>query len=324
MIVEVLEEINAATLDMDDLTRTVTEWAQVITGAEGGVIELVEGNEMVYRATSGSARSWLGGRLSIDESLSGLCVQYGIPLLCYDADFDSRVDPEACRRIGVRSMIVVPLIHLNVPIGVLKVMSGEAARFDDVDLVTLQTLAGVIASSLSEASGLSMQAHRGLHDPLTGLPNRVLLKDRLEQALKKASRHLTGVGVFFIHLEGFKEVNESCGHTAAEGLLRAAAHELVTTLRASDTLARFGGDEFVLVCEDADRAVEEAVRERIARAVSNVAASAPEYRKVTATVGVAWGEQAELGADELLSAADASMYRVKRRRDENAGQVHDG
>jgi diguanylate cyclase (GGDEF)-like protein len=312
MIIEVQQEINAATLDLDSLLNVVTERAQMITAADGGVVEIADDGEMVYRSVSGMANSWLGFRLPIDQSLSGLCAQSGTPLLCNDTDIDSRVDAESCRRIGVRSMIVVPLIHLGVAVGVLKVMSAEPSRFDEVDIATLRTLAGFIASSLNNASDHGLQVHQALHDPLTGLPNRALLKDRLEQALKKAGRQRKGVGVFFIDLDGFKQVNDSYGHGTGDALLRAVAFELSASLRASDTLARFGGDEFVLVCEDAGWHVEDAVRARIAQAMARVAASAPEFATIRASVGAAWEGQSQLGADELLSAADASMYRSKR------------
>jgi len=111
VVIDTQRLINAVMLDTDEVMRVVTEQAQVITRADGGVVELVEGADMVCRAVSGAASASLGTRLQRDTSLSGLCVHQGIALRCDDAEVDPRVDREACQRVRVRSMIVVPLLH---------------------------------------------------------------------------------------------------------------------------------------------------------------------------------------------------------------------
>src|SRR5947208_16707001 len=99
----------------------------------------------------------------------------------------------------------------------------------------------------SEQDGL---AHRVLHDPLTDLPNRTLFLDRLELALARLRRHQTSVAVLFIDLDNFKVVNDSLGHGAGDKLLVELGGRLREAIRPSDTIARFGGDEFVVLCED--------------------------------------------------------------------------
>src|SRR5262245_6093788 len=98
--------------------NVVVQRAQRLSGASAAAIELREGDEMVYRAASGSAASALGLRLKIQTSLSGLCVRERVTLMCNDTESDPRVDREACRRIGVRSMLVVPLCTRGEVVGV--------------------------------------------------------------------------------------------------------------------------------------------------------------------------------------------------------------
>jgi diguanylate cyclase (GGDEF)-like protein len=93
-------------------------------------------------------------------------------------------------------------------------------------------------------------AHRVLHDPLTDLPNRTLFLDRLELALARLRRHQTSIAVLFIDLDNFKVVNDSLGHGAGDKLLVELGNRLRHAIRPSDTIARFGGDEFVVLCED--------------------------------------------------------------------------
>lgn len=313
LVIETQRLINAVMLDADQVMAVVTKQAQVITGAGSGVVELVEGDEMVYRAASGEATGLLGTRLQIDASLSGLCVRHGTSLLCGDSETDPRVDREACERIGARSMVVVPLFHGAEPVGVLKVMSGLPKQFDEVDVGVLQMMAGFIGDALANTSSHGALGHRAMHDGLTGLPNRALLMDRLDQALRRARRSGGGITVFFIDLDDFKRVNDDLGRGAGDEVLRATARELSAMLRAGDTLARFGGDEFVLVCENAEEGVEEAVRRRVSAAIAVVDAEF-DLPGFDASVGFARSDESVWTADELLAAADASMYRTKRER----------
>ena len=92
--------------------------------------------------------------------------------------------------------------------------------------------------------------HRSLHDSLTGLANRTLLLDRLAQTLARSARHHTRLAVLFVDLDNFKLINDSLGHQVGDALLVKVSHRLREQLRNTDTAARFGGDEFVLICDD--------------------------------------------------------------------------
>jgi diguanylate cyclase (GGDEF)-like protein/PAS domain S-box-containing protein len=154
-------------------------------------------------------------------------------------------------------------------------------------------------------------ARRALHDDLTGLPNRALLVDRLQNALGRAARDATMVAVFYCDMDHFKHVNDSIGHRAADDLLREVARRLGQVVRAGDTVARLHGDEFV-VCADEIESLDEvrALGERIRIDLSAPFQIADREVHVSVSVGVAIGSTVE-DAEELLERADAAMYVAK-------------
>jgi diguanylate cyclase (GGDEF)-like protein len=157
-------------------------------------------------------------------------------------------------------------------------------------------------------------AHRVLHDPLTDLPNRTLFLDRLALALARLHRARTNIAVLFIDLDHFKIVNDSLGHGAGDQLLVEIGERLREAIRPSDTIARFGGDEFVVLCEgitDARDAV--AVGQRIVAAASYPFLLEGREMFVSASVGVALALDGAATPETLLRDADVAMYRAKER-----------
>ena len=145
-IVAIQEEISSAAMELQPVMDLITERVRDLTGATGGVIELLEGDEMVYRAVSGIPASHVGLRLDRKRTLSGLALERGEVLVCDDSETDGRVDREACRKVGARSMVVVPLMADDRAIGVLKVLSGRPRAFAPRDVGNLQILAGTLGS----------------------------------------------------------------------------------------------------------------------------------------------------------------------------------
>ena len=167
--------------------------------------------------------------------------------------------------------------------------------------------------------------HQALHDPLTGLPNRALLGDRISQAILRGRRSdAPGPVVMFLDLDRFKLVNDSLGHAAGDKVLIEVADRLKAVMRASDTLARFGGDEFVMLCEQmTDRESLLIVAERVLDALEPPFYIEGKRFQVGASIGAAVIEGDTVTADELLSDADSAMYLAKAKSGRARIQVFD-
>ncbi len=150
------------------------------------------------------------------------------------------------------------------------------------------------------------------HDPLTGLPNRLLLRDRLEHALERAERHGSTVAVLFMDLDRFKNVNEGLGHAAGDQLLHSAAKRIMNVLRSDDTLARPGGDEFVIVLEsDPTLTGTTRVATRVNQAMAAPFELGPKPVFIGASIGVSWFPADGTSVDTLLKNAELAMYQAK-------------
>ena len=157
-------------------------------------------------------------------------------------------------------------------------------------------------------------AHQAMHDPLTGLPNRALLLDRLDRALRRARRNQRRVAVLFLDLDHFKVVNDSLGHGLGDRLLIAIADRLQAALRPADTVARFGGDEFVVLCEDlVSQQDAVAIAERVNEAVSGPFVIDDVEVFVGVSIGIAFPDDSDADPETLIRDADAAMYQAKDR-----------
>jgi diguanylate cyclase (GGDEF)-like protein len=289
---------------LDDVMATVVENARQLTGADGAVVELPERGEMVYRAVAGAAEPFAGFRLPVAGSISGLCLAQIEPLVVVDSERDPRVNADACRRIGARSLVVVPLVHAGEAAGVLKVFSARRAAVGEDEARVLALLGNVIGTGLARAELHDTLEEHAHTDALTGLANRRSWDDQLGRALAQAARSHETVSIAVCDVDRLKEVNDREGHAAGgDALIRDVARCLGDGARAADLLARIGGDEFALLLPGADRDAASDVLERLT-------ARLPAGRSVS--VGIAEWDGRETAA-ELLARADARMYERKRR-----------
>jgi diguanylate cyclase (GGDEF)-like protein/PAS domain S-box-containing protein len=161
-------------------------------------------------------------------------------------------------------------------------------------------------------SNLEKLAHQAHYDPLTDLPNRVLLHDRLRQAIAIAKRHVQKAAVLFVDLDGFKDVNDRHGHEVGDRLLQSVAGRLVGCVRDCDTVSRVGGDEFVVLLSEIARGRDAAVSaERILTALGAAHHIGDLELHMTASIGIALYPDDGESAEALVICADAAMYRAK-------------
>ncbi len=176
-----------------------------------------------------------------------------------------------------------------------------------------------VQSRLDASATIEQLSHRSLHDPLTGLANRGLFEQLLDQAVARSRRSHHLAAVLFLDLDRFKDVNDWHGHQVGDELLAAVAARVHAALRPGDTLARFGGDEFLALCEDlSEGQAAETIADRIVDVMAEPFLIGRHALSVTASVGIAVFGRGDDTPEELLRKADDAMYAAKG----NGGAQH--
>ncbi|HEY7916620.1 MAG TPA: EAL domain-containing protein, partial [Acidimicrobiales bacterium] len=233
---------------------------------------------------------------------------------------DETTDDPSLRRLMDRSetsaSVVAPLFAAGEFLGVISANFGPEtppAAIRDADLhERLSGLADQSATALQNLALLEKVSHLAWHDALTGLPNRRLFEDRVEQELVRSRRVGEPVCMFFVDLDHFKIVNDTFGHGAGDDLIEQVAERLVDTVRRQDTVARVGGDEFAILLPGlSDQLAIDQLAQRSLEAVSAPFLVLGEEIGASASIGIAMAPEHGDSYDELLSRADEAMYRAK-------------
>jgi diguanylate cyclase (GGDEF)-like protein/PAS domain S-box-containing protein len=213
---------------------------------------------------------------------------------------------------GTGDVVTVPIVDGDrTVLGTIEVTTAECGE-DDVRASSVLALAAHLAKvAIERQAAEDRLSHQALHDPLTGLPNRSLFLDRLASALTRAKRRQVQVAVLFLDVDRFKVVNDSLGHDRGDQLLVEVAGRLRRVLRPEDTAARFGGDEFTILCEDVSSEDDaRTIATRIADELSAPFALDDREVFVTASIGIAMAS-AGMRPEYVVRDADAAMYRAK-------------
>lgn len=239
----------------------------------------------------------------------------GKPMLVQNWDEETEVlASPLLTAAGVKSSITVRIEGQASPWGVFAAFARQPDVFTDGDVNFVVSIANILSDAIERQDAEDAMQHRALHDVLTGLPNRSLFADRLEQALERVRRHPGSLAaILFIDVDHFKQVNDSLGHQAGDELLIGVATRLREAVRPTDTVARFGGDEFGLLLEEiSSERVAIATAERIAAGFARPFTLDSGSQFVTASTGIALADGHQ-EAEALLRDADAAMYRAKQR-----------
>ena len=261
----------------------------ILEGLLHSIEEQLEGRRCAIRLRSSETGAALETIMTpADESTLSLPARWSVPIVVSESE----------RRLGQLT------VHSQ---------DERSPLPDDVGLV--ERMAALAAVAVDRAAAEDRLHHQAFHDPLTGLPNRTLLIDRLGQALLRLQRNQGTVAVMFLDLDRFKVINDSLGHDAGDELLLEIGRRISDSLQAADTVARFGGDEFVMVCERLEGVHEaRALAERVTRAL-NEPITLPRGGLVvaSASIGIALAGGPNDRPEALLRDADAAMYRAKER-----------
>ncbi|MET0425211.1 MAG: sensor domain-containing diguanylate cyclase [Actinoplanes sp.] len=278
-------------------------------GARASIIAVTPEDPDHFLVVSSDAEAPFGGRLPEDAVPTELLVRLANGEI---------VTATGAAALGIpvpgdgpdRPVLLVPLVSGERFFGVLGV-STDRELPEDLQL-SMRALGTQLSLGLDSVTLTAELTMRALHDALTGLGNRALLRDRLTASIARARRTGRPVGALLLDLNGFKQVNDGYGHDAGDDLLKVVANRLRACIRTEDTVGRLGGDEFVVIAEDLHSAQDAIViAERIVEALNEVVPVGPHLLRTPASIGIAlWNTEVNY-PDELLRLADAAMYQAK-------------
>ncbi|MDH4192259.1 MAG: EAL domain-containing protein, partial [Betaproteobacteria bacterium] len=310
-----IDRLILSMLDTEQIVRIVMERvAQVLPVDCVGITLLDHDNPDLARTYSYAPHDPTGASMSRQQLPASDRAALGtapdtrwVPL---DGAAQSYLAP-LCER-GMTTAYVQPIVWRGVVCGVLALGSRGAPAIENDELKQIRDFADRVAVAMSSAwrdEQLYMQAH---YDPLTGLPNRLLLKDRLDIEIANCRREGNSLALLFIDLDHFKNVNDSLGHSQGDRVLKLAADRIAHCVRGSDTVSRLGGDEFTVLLSRLNQPQDAAaVAEQILRSLSEEFVVDRQSSFLSASIGIAVCPQDGSTAETLLRNADTAMYRAK-------------
>jgi diguanylate cyclase (GGDEF)-like protein len=263
-------------------------------------------------------------RVKMGEGIAGWVAQTGKPTIVNDTSRDPRFARrfDSQTQFQTRSILCAPLISRGRTIGVVQVINRRGGKFTQADLEVLLTLVEPCAIAIENAILFQRTEQLTITDDLTKLFNSRYLNLYISREIKRCKRHGIPLSVIFLDLDGFKGVNDAYGHLAGSRTLTEVGGILVEAVRESDILARYGGDEFVVVLPETPPSGALVIAERIRKAIE----SHPFLKdqgleaRISASFGIASYPDHALTPEGLIQKADQAMYRVKER-DKNGIEV---
>ncbi|MBA3508279.1 MAG: PAS domain S-box protein, partial [Betaproteobacteria bacterium] len=308
-----------ASTDLDEL---INQAARVIDeGLDAGFCAILQlapdGHSLVVKSGSGWSEGWIGRHLTDTgaDSQNAFVLESRDPVTFNELLQEARFTPSAMLTAHrIVSGIDLRIAGASGPYGLLGAYSREGATFTAASVDFLQSIANVLTTAIDRKIADQKVAYLAQFDSLTGLPNRNLFRDRLAQTLTQAERNGWQVGVVFLDLDDFKNVNDTCGHAAGDKLLTLVAHRLQQSVRSGDTVGRLGGDEFGIVFSNiAEAADANLVAQQVIAALERSFLLDGDEIRISASLGIALYPEDGKGPEVLLKNADTAMYRAKEQ-----------
>ena len=311
-LLEAAETVNRS-LDSHSLPRVILAEAAALMDAQKSALLVVHDDtlmaEAVYGLSDDYRRLFL---LPLHDSMSGRAILDGHTIAVSDVDEEPLVDAELVREGGYRAFLTAPLKSYQGTSGALTVYYDEARQFTEDDQTLLRTFAVQAAIALDNRLLMHEKDQMAVRDGLTGVFNRSYLEMTLERTIVDLRRNGGRASILFLDVDDLKSVNDGRGHQAGDRLLQTLAGLLVGSCRESDIVARYGGDEFVVLMPDTDGDGARSVSDKIVDSIARHNAGSPDDSPLSASMGMhtAGGKDVET----LLQEADRRMYAMKRAR----------
>ncbi len=308
-----------SSMKLDKILVSIMKKTKEMTNAEAWSVLLVdeETGELVFERTDGKKKPKIEKyRLKLGEGIAGWVAQEGVPVIVPDVSRDERFSSKVDRQTHFRtkSLMCVPIKSKGRVIGVLEVVNKvTGGPFTNEDLTLLMRLIDQAALAIERTSLYQKMAELAVTDDLTKLFNTRYLNRTIEMEIQRSNRYRTSISLIFIDIDYFKNINDHHGHLVGSKTLVEMGQLIIKSLRSIDIVARYGGDEFVVVLPQTTPRAAAQIAERIRASVEqNVFLKKEGYGlKVTASLGVASYPENAKTKEELLRLADEAMYRVK-------------
>ena len=314
---ELLALATASGLEFDAQIERVMRFGVESLGADACFVTVVKGDAVIVERCAGATDIPVGMEIAYGRTYSRDVFGTDVVLAIDDTAAGTwRLDP-ATEWQGWRSILLTTIWVEGVPYGTVSFESRRPrseGSFDDADKDFMRLLAALLGSAMERDLQVKRMGELAFHDPLTSLPNRSNFGESLRRELTRATRSNAQVALFYIDLDGFKAVNDAHGHGVGDEVLLEAARRLGSVVRASDTIARIGGDEFAVIQSDATELSIERLQRRIAETLSSVIVVRDIAIDLGASVGVALFPTDATDPARLIERADAQMYAQKRSR----------
>jgi diguanylate cyclase (GGDEF)-like protein len=311
-------------VDLNQMVDAMLDSCLELLGGQGGSIMLLQGEDELHTVASSGKSAARGARVAINDGIAGRVAASHEPVLVMGV-FDWKHYQEDDEAPQPSCAMCVPLLDGDRLVGVLNLNAGPEHSYTERHLRTMSVFGAQAGKTIARAQADEFQKRRPdrgglrvMRDPLTGLPNRALLFDRVGNALARRRPPGHAVVVLFLDLDDFKRVNDSLGHSAGDQVLITLAERLRSSVRMGDSVAHFGGDEFAILLEAADSAEATAAAMRILGDLNKPFPLEGREVRFSASVGIALEYSSDVGAEDVVRNALTALHHAKAK---GKGQV---